>query len=214
MGRPGTPGKPGIPGKTGDHVTCECNGIPGVTDTDDNPGSMAGGGVYIHWGSTVCSGDQGTKLVYSGSVGGTVGGADHLCMPNSPEYLRLTSSNQGVPLYGVEYTNSSLSDVENHNIPCALCYTTTRDTVVMIPAKVNCPTNWTMEYNGYLMISHSSNQHSTYHCVDKDPETVPGTSEQRPENTLFYHVETSCTADNCPLYNDNGKELSCVVCSL
>ena len=155
--------------------------------------------------------------MYSGRAGGTDGGADHLCMPITPEYLQFTSGNQGVPLHGVEYRagdNSSLSSVENHNVPCALCYTTTRVTVVMIPAKVNCPTNWTMEYNGYLMTSHSNNHRSTYQCVDRDPETVPGTSsEQSSDDALFYHVEAVCTGDYCPLYRDNGKELTCVVCS-
>ena len=155
--------------------------------------------------------------MYSGRAGGTNGGADHLCMPTTPEYLQVTSGSQGVPLHGVEYrggTNSSLFSVENQNVPCALCYTTTRYTVVMIPARVNCPTNWTMEYNGYLMTSHSSNQHSSYQCVDKDPETVPDTSDQSSDDALFYHVEVDCTGDYCPLYpNDNGKELACVVCS-
>ena len=210
VGRPGTPGKPGIPGR--DCETCEVPGLPGMQDTQ----TSEGGAVYVHWGRTACSGDQGTQLVYSGRVGGTNGGADYLCMPNNPEYLHFTSGGQGVPVHGVEYgagSNSSLSSVENHNVPCALCYITARITVVMIPAKVNCPTNWTMEYNGYLMIAHSSNQRSTYHCVDKDPETVPGTSEQSSDDAFFYHVETSCTGDYCPLYHDNRKELSCVVCS-
>ena len=51
----------------------------------------------------VCPSGQGTILVYSGRAGGTVGGADYLCMPNTPEYLRLTTVTQGVALHGVEH---------------------------------------------------------------------------------------------------------------
>ena len=43
----------------------------------------------------------------------------------------------------------------------------------MIPAKTQCPTNWTTEYVGYLMSGVKSHPLPTeYQCVDKNPESV------------------------------------------
>ena len=136
-------------------------------------------------------------------------------MPYDPEYLEVTNRTRGVPLRGVEHRAGDdglqSSGGQNGNLPCALCYVATRVTVVMIPAKLSCPDNWTREYSGYLMTSH--NHRSVYECVDKDPETVAGSSESSHCNTFFYHVEVGCTGECCPLYQDNGKELTCVVCT-
>ena len=56
-------------------------------------------------------------------------------------------------VYGAEYEtrDGPLSAFNNHNVPCAVCYVSTRGTVLMIPAKPTCPSSWTQEYNGYLM---------------------------------------------------------------
>ncbi|CAI8046523.1 Short-chain collagen C4 (Fragment), partial [Geodia barretti] len=144
-----------------------------------------GGAAYVRWGRTVCPSGQGTELVYSGRAGGSRyshqgGGANHLCMPDDPEHLQYTSGVQGYsPIYGVEYLPSSsqpLQTVNSHNVPCAVCHVTTRATLLMIPAKVNCPTNWTTEYTGYLMTEYYGPDHhrSTFECVDKDPESIAG----------------------------------------
>ena len=82
----------------------------------------------------------------------------------------------------------------------------------MIPAKVNCPTNWTTEYTGYLMTESSGHYRSTYECVDNDPESVAGLNGTDSYQALLYHVEPVCTGLSCPPY-DSGKVLTCVVCS-
>ena len=119
-------------------------------------------------------------------------------------------------IYGVEYRASSTQpfiSFNDHNVPCAVCYTATRDTVVMIPAKVHCPTHWTVEYTGYLMTENNGNYRSTYECVDKDPESVPGLNAGQSEWSTLLHVEPVCSSGfSCPPY-DAGKELTCVVCS-
>ena len=50
----------------------------------------------------------------------------------------------------------------------------TRAAVLMIPAWRHCPSQWTLEYTGYLMTEHKTHNTATYECVDKDAEAVPG----------------------------------------
>ena len=127
--------------------------------------------------------------------------------------MQYTSGQQGYNIYGVEYrprSSQPLQSVNDHNVPCAVCHVTTRATLLMIPAKVNCPTNWTIEYTGYLMTEHFNHRRSTYECVDKDPESVSGLNGHNSNNALLYHVEPVCSGLSCPPY-DREKELTCVV---
>ena len=216
QGPVGLSGPQGAIGEKGDHGN---PGLPGPQGEKGVQGPPTGGAVYIRWGRTSCPTDQGTDLVYSGRAGGSYyyhrgGGANHLCMPDDPEHLQYGSGTQGQSyIHGMEYyihSSQPLYSVNDHNVPCALCYVTTRDTVVMIPAKV--PTNWTVEYNGYLMTENNGHYRSTYECVDKDPESVPGLNARNSNSAYFYHVEPVCSGFSCPPY-DAEKELTCVVCS-
>ena len=115
-------------------------------------------------GKTSCTNVTGTELVYAGRVGGswfghTGGGANYLCMPNDPDYLRYQPGVNGAsPVYGAEYElwgggpfRADSEAVFQHNAPCAVCYASTKVAVTMIPAKTRCPSIWTLEYSGYLM---------------------------------------------------------------
>ena len=211
------PGQPGFQGAVGQ------KGKQGERGAQGPP---TGGAIYTRWGRTSCPSDQGTELVYSGRAGGSWwskagGAANYLCMPDDPDYLLFASGNQGLNyVYGVEYTPMSNQpfwqpNVYAHNAPCAVCFTTSRDTVMMIPAKTQCPTSWTREYIGYLMSQSQSHIHPTmYECVDKDPESVPGlnTSNWSTGSAIFVHVEASCNGMDCSRY-DTEKELTCVVCT-
>ena len=207
-------GPQGVAGEKGDHGDTGPTGPQGERGPQ---GPLAiGGAVYVRWGRTVCPSDQGTELVYSGRAGGSRyghqgGGANHLCLPDDPDHLQYISGVQGFTyVYGVAY--QTLSPLNNHNVPCAVCHVTTRATLLMIPAKVNCPTNWTTEYTGYLMSANRGDHRSTYECVDKDPESVYGLNGSSSNNALLYYVEPQCSGLSCPPY-DSGKELTCVVCS-
>ena len=106
------------------------------------------------------------------------------------------------------------SAVHNHNVPCAVCYVSTRVAVTMIPAKTWCPSTWTLEYSGYLMSeARLWNDHTRtmYKCVDKNPDSVPGSASST-NGALFYHVEASCNGMLCPPC-DPQKELTCAVCT-
>ena len=116
-------------------------------------------------------------------------------------------------LYGAEYQRPiSSPTLHNHNVPCAVCYTSRRTSKLMIPAKITCPSSWTQEYIGYLMAAYESQKKSTvYECVDKDAEAVPG-SVANTDGALFYHVVATCNGILCPPYVTT-KTLTCTVCT-
>ena len=213
-GRDGRDGRDGVPGPRGPQGQRGGQGIAGP------PGPRNGGVVYTRWGKSTCPSASGTTLVYAGRAGGTHythkgGAANYLCMPDDPDYLSYRPGVQGANyVYGAEYetqTNRPLSAVHNHNVPCAVCYASIRVAVTMIPAKTQCPSTWTLEYSGYLMSELNTHHRTMYECVDKNPDSVPG-SASNTDGALFYHVEASCNGMLCPPY-DPQKELTCAVCT-
>ena len=110
------------------------------------------------------------------------------------------------------FAQSSLSAVNSHNVPCAVCYVATRCVALTIPAKTQCPTNWTLEYDGYLASERYDLGRTMYECVDKTPETVPGLNGWSPPSVYLQSVEPYCNGLSCPPY-DAGKELTCAVCT-
>ena len=172
---------------------------------------------FVRWGSSSCPNTTGTVLIYSGLVGGSSfedqgGGSNHLCMPLDPEYTLPTQPGvQGTSfVYGAEYESSLLGTV-NNNVPCAVCSVSTRSQVLMIPAKTSCPTSWIREYYGYLMSEGVLNYRSSFICVDKGHEPVPGTAPHTTASDLW-HTEAQCSGLPClPYVAEN--ELTCVVCS-
>ena len=234
MGPPGQKGDKGIHGMQGPIGVSGPRGPAGEKGMRGDPGLQgprgeqgvqgppSGGVTYTRWGRTNCSTDQGTELVYAGRAGGTHynhsgGAANYLCLPDDPNHLQYQSGVQGYSnVSGVEYYYSrlpSLSSVNYHNVPCAVCYVATRSVSLMIPAKTQCPTLWTLEYIGYLMSGYYNHAGRTmYECVDKDPESVPGLNSASNSTAYFVLVEPQCNGLSCPPY-DAEKELTCVVCT-
>ena len=215
-GRDGVPGPPGAQGQRGEQ------GQKGEQGAAGPPGPRNGGVVYTRWGKKSCPSVTGTQLVYAGRAGGSWwshmgGGANYLCMPNDPDYLRYTPGVQGFsPVYGVEYepwARGPLRAVHHHNVPCAVCYASARVAVTMIPAKTRCPSTWTLEYSGYLMSTKAPDSHyrTMFECVDKNPDSVSGSAPNH-DGAVFYHTEASCNGMPCPPY-DPQKELTCAVCT-
>ena len=224
-GLPGHQGPPGITGPRGPVGEKGSRGSPGLTGPQGEQGPqgpLTGGTVYTRWGRTTCPTDQGTELIYSGRAGGSQyhehgGAADLLCLPDDPEYSICGSGVNGdSPLRGAGYRSSSgqpLNSNDRHNIPCAVCYTSIRDTLLMIPAKLTCPTDWTTEYTGYLMAAHyNHNGRTLFKCIDHQPESVPGLDGCDANNALYYHVEATCNSLSCPPY-DAEKKVTCVICT-
>ena len=201
-GLQGDVGGKGESGEKGDH------GVRGLTGPQGP--SPSSGGLYTRWGRTSCPDVDGTETVYSGRAGGSQIGTNFVCMPNDPEYS--SSSSVGTHyMYGVEYLYHPAGS-NYRNAPCAVCYTSNRDTVMMLPAKLTCPPNWTTEYSGYLMTEQTFI--SQHECVDKNPESVPGYHTGR-EPYEFFPVKVNCANYGfpCPPYSTANKALTCVVCS-
>jgi hypothetical protein len=217
-GAPGAPGERGRPGVLG--VKGEL-GPPGPPGSGTGSGSV-GGVTYVRWGRTTCPGVDGTELVYAGRAAGSHwdssgGTSDILCLPHRPEYGEKYQprAQHYAALHGVEYetfSDSPLEDARDQNVPCAVCYVTGRDSLLMIPANRNCPATWTAEYDGYLVTGYGDGGgRQTAECVDRDPQYLRG--EARNTNgALFYHMEATCNGIECPPY-DPQKELTCVVCT-
>lgn len=209
----GRDGHDGEPGKVGPRGLPGANGAPGLRGP---PGPDNEEVVYTRWGKRTCR--SGANLVYTGIMAGSHhqhrgGGTTRLCMPLDPQYtLQFIDGVQSYsPLYPVEYQNTVRGT--GLDIPCAVCIAPRKHLVLMIPAKTSCPASFTREYYGYLMSErdHPNHHRSTFECVDKDLEAVPGSSRQLGTG-WFGHTEAVCNALPCPPYN-NHKEITCVVCS-
>ncbi|XP_011408471.1 PREDICTED: uncharacterized protein LOC100636306 [Amphimedon queenslandica] len=117
-------------------------------------------------------------------------------------------------MYGTEYevANGIFPGKDNHNAPCAVCYTSTKSVKLMIPARTSCPSSWTMEYKGYLMAEHYNHRNNkVYECVDENPESIDG-SEASTDGALFYFTMSTCNGLPCPPYVNN-RAITCVVCT-
>ena len=225
MGISGPQGVAGERGEKGGHGEKGMRGDPGLRGpqgVQGPPGPPTGGVTYTRWGRTTCPSNQSTQLLYAGRAGGTHylhkgGAANYLCMPDNPDHLQYESG-VGAPsqIAVVEFyfkNIPSLSSFNLHKVPCAVCYVVTRSVSVMIPAKTQCPTQWTLEYVGYLMTQHYNyNSRTMYECVDKDPESVPESVSDSNPRALLEVVEPTCNGLSCPPY-DAEKELTCCVCT-
>ena len=214
MGPPGGEGERGVAGPPGPVGEKGMGGDPGLRGAVGEPGLQgppAGGAVYTRWGRTTCPTVQGTHLLYSGRAGGSSdthkgGAANYLCLPNNLDHLQYQSGVQAFGhISGVEYWYAGfplLSSVNYRNVPCAVCYVATRSVAVMVPAKTQCSTDWTVEYVGYLMSENHRVFRTTYECVDKNPESVPGLNAHSRPTAFFELVEPLCNGLSCAPYDD------------
>ena len=179
-----------------------------------------GGAVYTRWGSHGCPDIKGTELIYQGRAAASYyshagGAANYLCLPDDPDYdLQVTRAGvQGYSkLYGVEYENPAPNNAQHDfNVPCAVCLAKGRISLVNIPAKMQCPEKWTLEYKGFLMSGHNGHQRTMFECVDEALEGLSGSASNE-NGGLFYNVEATCNGIHCPPYSTD-RELMCVVCT-
>ena len=145
-----------------------------------------------------------------------------MCTTDKPQYLSST-----VPKYSssdialsylseTEYQVPGFGSINNHNVPCAVCYTSQRSSKLMIPGRITCPQSWTEEYEGYLMTErdHPNHKHTmVYECVDKNGEYAPGGQGGNGHTARFNLVGAVCNAGlPCPPYVAN-RPITCVVCT-
>jgi N-acetylated-alpha-linked acidic dipeptidase len=183
---------------------------------------LSDGAVYTRYGKTSCPSVSGTSKIYNGVMAGTgygqTGGAsDFLCLPYYPQYSTYRTRSQYFSrLVPAEYEQPVRNNGHNYNAPCAVCYTTRSDTM-MIPARTSCYSGWTLEYTGYLVTESDGNKHSTkYICVDQNYEVLSGSAGHTHQATDLYHVEVDCSSGiiPCAFYQYNSfREITCSVCS-
>ena len=104
--------------------------------------------------------------------------------------------------------------LHNHEAPCVICFVKSRGSMLIMPARNDCPSGWTEEYHGYLMTEEYRHKSSkVFICVDSVPEYVPGSgSKGNHAHALLYPVEGRCGSLPCLPYV-NGRELTCAVCT-
>ena len=98
-------------------------------------------------------------------------------------------------MYGTEYEVRAFvgtvfkRNIHDHEAPCVVCFVKSRSSMLMMPARNDCPSGWTEEYHGYLMTEHHGHRHSRdFICLDGDPEYVSGSQANR-NGALLYPVE-------------------------
>lgn len=185
------------------------------------------GSTYVRWGRTVCPEVNGTRKVYDGFAAGghyshKGGSVELLCLPREPVWGDFNAASSGGDyLYGTEIEisaeNSKMmfgENLNNQNVPCAVCQSVGRITSLRIPGRTQCFDGWTKEYTGYLFAGRYNHDKPTdYTCVDSNPETVQGTSHDQ-NGRLLYVVEANCDRDSlpCPPYHQY-REIPCVICT-
>ena len=97
------------------------------------PWSTTGGVVYTRWGRTTCPNTTGTQLLYAGKAAGSShsekgGGANHICLPEQPQYSTFTTGVQTGRAYlhgalyvtgGNQADSGPLNSVSGNVVQCA-----------------------------------------------------------------------------------------------
>ena len=145
------------------------------------------------------------------------GGVNYLCLPHNPKYAKYKEGHQAAGyMCGTEYEVNQFNpfvrkNLHDHDPPSAVCFVRSRASMLMMPARNDCPSGWTEEYHGYLMTDHRSHTRRDFICVDENAEYIPGSGANK-NGALLYPVEGFCGSLPCLPYV-NGRELTCAVCT-
>ena len=143
------------------------------------------------------------------------GGANYLCLPSNPKYDKYKNGHQSAGyMYGTEYEVNHIfkKNIADHDAPCVVCFVESRGSMLMMPARNDCPSGWTEEYHGYLMTAYYNQKNQKdFICVDEDAEYVSGSGANK-NGALLYSVEGQCGSLPCGPYV-SGRELTCAVCT-
>lgn len=163
-------------------------------------------------------------MIGSPSFNSQGGGSNFLCLPFDPDWLDndYTRSVPDSKITSVEYISGDNGLFANFNYylkraECALCQSITHPTVVMIPAKTSCPSDWKREYYGYLMSSGDQHNHSlNYICVISDSSYLKHADAAEVGGLAFVRADCSGSGNLKECSSGkyaNGRQLTCVVCS-
>ncbi|XP_067949037.1 uncharacterized protein [Watersipora subatra] len=190
--------------------------------------SYSGDGlIFTRWGRVVCP--QTATLVYSGYAAAAnpvlgMGGSTELeCLSTYPSWHANspTSLQTSTKIFAAKFSLGSHTGIfhqaaDNSVITCAVCLSN-NSPVVTIPGRVDCPSTWLREYNGYMMSTPGlTNQmffSSRNYCVDRSPDYYTGHNNNKGLKLTFLQAG-SCYQNRhpCKNYRENHR-LACVVCS-
>ena len=168
----------------------------------------------------------GSDALYRGVVVGswydvTGGGSNYLCLPLDPIWGAYNEGAEKVSkIYGSEYqwpsgfglNNNYNRPLHDNNVPCVVCRSQTKASVIMIPARNQCYSGMHTEYVGFLMAGANHHKGRTeFICMDGQPESDPSGFRDE-DGALFYSVEGVCGSLPCPPYAPR-REITCAVCT-
>ena len=181
------------------------------------------GAIYVRWGRTSCP--NSAVLLYRGRAagayyGGPGSGSNSLCLTEQPLYFHHNDASQkGAFLYGSQYSTSgygirSLNRLNYYAVPCAVCLAPGKSASIVSPGRIDCPSNFEVEYFGYLFASHHSHAKINWICLDKDSERKEYYSSS---HSLWSPTEVICGSLKCGTLIDGGyvqyHEVTCAVCT-
>jgi len=184
---------------------------------------------YVRWGRSVCP--TGVHKLYSGymvgdHVLGRGNGANFLCAPEQPQFVRPVAGSQSVGyLWGAEFEvpgmetlflhdNVGGAPLQDQDALCVRCYVPDATDVMMIPGRVDCyNTGYDLQYKGFLVAEANwpDRQPHEYVCMDEAPEGRVGGNGSSQQG-LLYTVQWSCGSLPCSPYIE-GNEATCAVCT-
>jgi len=191
--------------------------------------------IYTRWGRKVCP--KGSTLLYAGYAAGSHynaqgSGANFVCLHAEPDWEGFVAGNQAEAgsIYGVEFeiyaypdkfpfsfANNNGVSIHNYDAVCAVCYNSKVRDQIMVPGKTKCPSSdMRLEYKGYLSSVRPTTGYyrSEYICVDSAPDVQGKVGEaDNKDGGLWSPVESVCGSLPCPPY-ENGKEVTCCVCTI
>lgn len=104
--------------------------------------------------------------MYKGIAGGgdyvqPGNGANTLCLPNNPDpapwdfptHFQNNDRAASNFIYGAEFQYTYRNIAVDDDVPCAIYSVAHASSVIIIPAKMTCPTGWSKEYAGVSISS-------------------------------------------------------------
>ena len=102
------------------------------------------------------------------------------------------------------------SSLDSKLAPCVVCAAERKSTTVMIPARNDCPTGWSLEYHGHLLSSHyATDKKSQSLCFD---DNIEGLNPTGTSGHHLYRVGVD-VGYGLPSSFPSARELTCAVCS-
>ncbi|XP_061183758.1 uncharacterized protein LOC133191974 [Saccostrea echinata] len=188
-----------------------------------NTEQHSGSTYFPIWGRKSCPAINGTKILYTGITAGKYysssgSGTNTLCVPHNPDSLSsdfptTTYSSYNAELFGAEYQFTYKNVAVDDDVPCAICQVKSATATMMVPAKLSCPKEWTLQYHGYLSSNYYGGKGTEYICVDSEPEYFEGLRQVNNDGLDLYPVHARCGSLPCPPYKE-GQEVACAICTI